>query len=129
MNREQNNSKSVQVDTTGFNSEVMRSRQPVLAAFLATWSRPCQVLEPVLDEIAATCRGKLKVVRINADENPDICLWYDIRSIPTLVYFVAGGVRWRVVGTVSKADVLSRLELPPPPTSVLKGKGIPESEG
>lgn len=110
MNESQNNSKPIQVDNANFESEVRQSRQPVLVAFLAPWSRPCQVLEPVLEEIASICSEKLRVVSVNADDNPDLSLWYDVQFIPTLLYFVAGGVRVRVVGTASREAILAKLE-------------------
>src|SRR5208283_3764455 len=100
-------------DTADFGSEVLQSTQPVLVAFSTQWSRPCQVLEPVLDEVASTCSGELKVVRINADENPDLSLWYGVESVPTLLYFVDGNVRCRIVGTATQAAILSKLNLSP----------------
>jgi thioredoxin 1 len=109
-NESQKNSKLIQVDAPCFESEVVQSRRPVLAAFLADWSQPCRIIEPVLDEIASTCSGKLTVVQIDADANPDLSLWYEIVSIPTLLYFVAGGVRARIVGTASKEAILAKLE-------------------
>lgn len=129
MPRRRDDSKPVQVDAASFNAAVLRSRRPVLAAFLATWSRPCQMLEPVLDEIASACCGRLKVARIDADENPDLSLLYDIQSIPTLLHFVAGTVRWRIVGTVGKAAVLSRLELPEIRGAVSSGTSITRRAG
>lgn len=110
MNNKHNDSKRLNVDTVNFELEVLKSEHPVLVAFATQWSRPCQVLESVLDEIAASCSGKLKVVWINADENPDLGLWYGIQAVPTLLYFVAGNVRCRVVGTATKAAILSKLE-------------------
>jgi len=83
--------------------------QPVLVAFSAAWSRPCQILDSVLEEVAATCAGREKVVRINADNNPDLSLVWNIQSIPTLLYFVDGNLRARIVGTASKEAILSKL--------------------
>ena len=113
MNTSDNNTKPVQIDNGNFDSEVLNSKQPVLVAFLTSWSRPCAVILPVLDEIASECAGKLKVVRVNADTNLDLSLWYDVQSIPTLFYFVAGSVRAKIVGTATKETILSKLELPP----------------
>ncbi len=98
------------VGQKNFESEVLRSPQPVLVAFGASWSRPCHVIESVLDEVAATCADRVKVVKVNADDNPDLSLWYEIESIPTLLCFVGGQVRARVVGTVSKEAVLAKLQ-------------------
>ena len=110
MNVTENNSKPVQLDNGSFDSEVLESKLPVLVAFLTTWSRPCVVLLPVLDEIASECAGELKVVRVNADTNLDLSLWYDVQSIPTLFYFVDGNVRAKIVGTATKEAILSKLE-------------------
>lgn len=110
-NESQNNSKPIQVDNANFESDVRQSKQPVLVAFLADWSRPCQIIEPVLDEIASIYSEKLRVVRVNADDNPDLSLWYEIGSIPTLLYFVAGNVRAKIVGTASKEAILAKLEV------------------
>ena len=110
MNGNHNNSMAVQIDGANFDSEVLRSKQPSLVAFLTEWSRPCQVLEPVLDEIATEASDKMKVMKADADCNPDLSLWYDVQSIPTLLYFVAGHVRGKIVGTASKEAILSKFE-------------------
>ena len=101
------------MDDVNFDSEVLQSKQPVLVAFSALWSRPCTILAPVLDEIASECAGKLKVVRVNADTSLDLSLWYDVQSIPTLLYFVSGSVRAKIIGTASKEAILSKLESTP----------------
>lgn len=110
MNATDYNSKPVQIDNGNFDLEVLQSKQPVLVAFLTLWSRPCAVIAPVLDEIASECADQMKVVRVNADTNLDLSLWYDVQSIPTLLYFVAGSVRARIVGTATKEAVVAKLE-------------------
>ncbi len=110
MNTNQNKARTVEVREANFETEVLQSKQPVLVEFWAPWSRPCQVLESVLNEIATTCGGKVKVVKVNADDNPDLSLWYEIQSIPTLLYFVGGSIRAKVVGTASKEAILAKLE-------------------
>ena len=92
-----------------FRSEVLRSKLPVLVEFWAPWSRPCQILSSALDEAASTCRGSVKVVTVNADDNPTLSLWYEIRSIPTLLFFLDGNLRGRIVGTASKEAILAQL--------------------
>lgn len=99
-----------EIGGASFDATVLKSQLPVLVAFVTQWSRPCQVLESVLEEIAASYSDKLKVVRINADENPDLGLWYGIHAVPTLLYFVAGNVQRKIIGTATKAAILSRLE-------------------
>jgi len=110
MNLSENNSKPVQIDSAKFDAEVLNSKLPVLVAFLTSWSRPCAILSPVLDEIALELSGKLKVVRIDADTSLDLSLWYDVQSIPTLLYFVAGSIHAKIVGTATKEAILSKLE-------------------
>lgn len=81
-----------------------------MVAFLAPWSQPCRIFGPVLEEVADACAKTLKVVRLNADSFPDLGVWYNIHSIPTLLCFVNGEVRVRIVGTASKEAILSKLE-------------------
>ena len=109
MNTSQHNSPTIEVGGANFESEVLQSRQPVLVAFWAPWSRPCHILDAALEEVAAACAGNVKVVKINADDHPDLSLLYDIQSIPTLLYFVEGNLRAKVVGTASKEAILSKL--------------------
>jgi thioredoxin 1 len=110
MNKSQNQTGAVEVNEADFPTEVLQSKQPVLVEFWASWSRPCHILESVLNEIAATSAGKLKIVKVNADDNPDLSLWYEVESIPTLLYFVDGLIRAKVVGTASKEAILAKLE-------------------
>lgn len=98
-----------EVGNADFEPEVLQSTQPVVVAFWAPWSRPCQIFEAALDEVAIACAGRVKVVRINADDHPDLSMWYDIQSIPSLLIFVEGILRDKVVGTVSKEGILTKL--------------------
>jgi thioredoxin-like negative regulator of GroEL len=100
----------IEIGEANFESEVLRWKQPVLVAFSAAWSRPCQILDSVLEEVATGCAGRAKVVRINADNNPDLSLIWNIQSIPTLLYFIDGNLRARIVGTASKEAILSKLQ-------------------
>jgi thioredoxin 1 len=99
----------IEIGEANFESEVLRWQQPVLVAFSAAWSRPCRILDSALEEVAAACAGREKVVRINADNNPDLSMVWNIQSIPTLLYFVDGNLRARIVGTASKEAILSKL--------------------
>ena len=99
----------IEIGEANFESEVLRWKQPVLVAFSAAWSRPCRILDSVLEEVAAACAGQEKVVRLNADNNPDLSMVWNIQSIPTLLYFAAGRLRARIVGTASKEAILSKL--------------------
>lgn len=98
-----------EVSAAEFESEILRSQEPVLVAFGAPWSVPCQVVDSVLTEVATACAGQVSVVKVNADDHPDLSLWYEIQSIPTLLLFVNGNPRARVVGTASKEAILGKL--------------------
>ena len=93
-----------------FEAEVLESKQPVLAVFETPWSRPCQILDPVVDELANEWAGSVKVVKVNADDSLDLSLCYDIQSIPTLLFFAAGTLRLKVVGTATKDAILAKLK-------------------
>jgi len=110
MNSNEPKAPTADIGEVNFEAEVLRSKLPVLVAFLALWSRPCHVLDAALEEVASAGAGRFKVVKINADDNPDLSLLYDIQSIPTLLYFVAGNLRARLVGTASKEAILSKLQ-------------------
>jgi thioredoxin 1 len=117
MNQDQHTSVTTEVSQTNFDSEVLKATLPVIVAFCAPWSRPCQILDSVLDEVRLACADNAKVVKVNADDNPDLGLWYEIESVPTLLWFIHGTPRARVVGTASKRAILSKLE------TVLHGGG------
>ncbi|MEO7933925.1 MAG: thioredoxin domain-containing protein [Chthoniobacterales bacterium] len=94
-----------------FVSEVLQAKGIVLVAFWAPWSKPCQVMDPILLEVAQTCAGKIEVVKVNADDNPDLSLWLGVQHIPTLLHFEAGSLRDRLVGTASKEAILNLLSV------------------
>ena len=99
----------VEIGGADFEREVLQSKLPVLVVFLAPWSRPCQVLSEKLAEVAAACVGMARLVKVNADDYPDLSLWYDIQSIPTLLFFVRGNLAAKVIGTASKEAILTKL--------------------
>ncbi len=92
-----------------FAAEVLRSKQPVLVAFLTPWSHACRVFKPILQELASTCEGKVKVAKVDADDCLGLSLCYDIQSIPTLLYFVEGKTSLRIIGTATKEAILAKL--------------------
>ena len=93
-----------------FKAEVLESNQPVLVEFWVPWSQPCQVFDSVLRELASACAGKVKVVKVNADDSLDLSLWYEIQSVPTLLCFVRGNSCLRIVGTATKEAILAKLK-------------------
>lgn len=92
-----------------FAAEVLQASVPVLVGFLAPWSKPCQLIRPVLDEVGDVCEGKVKVFAVNVDDNPDLGSLYAIQSIPTLIFFINGAVRLKIVGMVSSKAVIAKL--------------------
>jgi thioredoxin 1 len=110
VNDNQNRTSAIEIKEGDFQEQVLKAQLPVLVEFWAPWSRPCQILGAVLNEIAAAGEGKMKVVKVNADDSLNLSLWYDIQSVPTLIYFVGGKPRIRIVGTASKEAILAKLE-------------------
>jgi thioredoxin 1 len=89
-----------------FKKQVLESEQPVLVDFWATWCAPCRAIAPAVEELATQYKGKVKVAKVNIDDNQDTPQQYGIRSIPTLLVFKGGKVVEQIVGAVPK----SRLE-------------------
>jgi len=100
----------LEVGKANFEAEVLRSQRPVLVAFRTPWSPACRAAEPALNEVMREISGRVKLVKINADENPHLSLWYGIQSLPTLLYVVDGVVLARIVGAASKEAILAQLE-------------------
>jgi thioredoxin 1 len=86
-----------------FDAEVIKSELPVLVDFWAPWCGPCHMIAPVVDEIAESHKGKLKVVKMNVDENAQVPQTYGIMAIPTLILFKGGEVKEKIVGFMPKA--------------------------
>ena len=98
------------VTDDSFESEVLKSAQPVLVDYWAEWCGPCKMIAPILDEIADQYAGKVKVAKLNIDENPATPPRYGIRGIPTLMLFKNGNVEATKVGALSKSQLTAFLD-------------------
>ena len=95
---------------TSFETDVLQANLPTLVDFWAEWCGPCKMIAPILDEIAGAYAGKLKVVKVNVDENTGIPAKYGIRGIPTLMLFKNGQVQATKVGALSKSQLTAFLD-------------------
>jgi thioredoxin 1 len=93
-----------------FNEDVIKSDKPVLLDFWAEWCGPCKMIAPILDELAAEYRDRLKVAKLNIDENPQTPPKFGIRGIPTLILFKNGTVEAQKVGALSKSQLSAFLD-------------------
>ncbi len=93
-----------------FSSDVLESDKPVLVDYWAEWCGPCKMIAPILDEVAKEYSGKLKVAKVNIDENPKTPGEYGIRGIPTLILFKGGNVEATKVGALSKSQLTSFID-------------------
>src|ERR1700687_4660580 len=98
--------KVVHVTDANFEQEVLKSPQPVLIDFWAPWCGPCKAIAPVIDELAGEYNGRLKVVKINVDDNPEVAARYGIRGIPNLLIVKGGEVKEQIVGAVPKGQLV-----------------------
>jgi len=102
--------KIVHLTDDSFEEEVLKSGEPVLVDYWAEWCGPCKMIAPVLDEIAEEFAGKLKVAKLNIDDNPGTPPRYGVRGIPTLMLFKDGEVEATKVGAVSKSQLTAFID-------------------
>ncbi len=100
--------KNVTVDS--FEDEVIKSSSLVMVDFWATWCGPCKIVAPVVEELAKEYEGNVNFVKVNTDENADLASKYNIRGIPTLMFFKEGKMVEQVVGAVPKAQLKSKID-------------------
>jgi thioredoxin 1 len=100
----------VYVTDSSFDTEVLQSNTPVLVDYWAEWCGPCKMIGPILEDVAKDYAGKLKVAKLNIDENQDTPPKYGIRGIPTLMLFKNGSVEATKVGALSKTQLTAFLD-------------------
>src|SRR5438552_5858436 len=110
----------IEIDEANFETEVLKSSQPVLVEFATGWSLPSMMMNGAMDEIATEFIDQLKVARVELDRSPNLGLWYGIRCLPTILYFVDGEVSIGIFGTTSKQAILSQLK------PVISARHMPE---
>ena len=106
-----------------FNDDVLKSDKPVLLDFWAEWCGPCKMIAPILDEIATEYRDRVKIAKLNIDENPHTPPKFGIRGIPTLILFKNGTVEAQKVGALSKAQLSAFLENNLGDNALAQGRG------
>jgi len=98
------------VTEADFQKEVINASVPVLVDFTATWCGPCKMIDPIVKQLAREWEGKIKVVKMDADQNPNILIQYDVMGIPTLMLFVNGQVMERTSGYQPKDKLISKFK-------------------
>lgn len=96
---------AVHINNENFQTEVIESKIPVLVDFWATWCNPCRMIAPIVEELSDDLDGKISVCKLDVDEAGEIAESYGVMSIPTLILFVAGEEKERIVGLRSKAEL------------------------
>ena len=101
--------KPIEVTDANFKQEVLNSDKPVLVDFWAVWCGPCKMVAPVVEELAREYDGKLKVGKLNVDNNTEVSMQFGIRSIPTLMVFKDGRVVEQIIGAVPKRNLIDKV--------------------
>jgi len=99
-----------QISDASFEAEVLQADQPVLVDYWAEWCGPCKMIAPILDEVSTAYEGKLKITKMNVDENREIPAKFGIRGIPTLMLFKDGQLAATKVGAMSKAQLTAFID-------------------
>lgn len=100
----------LQVSDVSFNEDVLTADVPVLIDFWAPWCGPCKAIAPIVEELATEYDGKLKIVKMNVDDNPQTPTKYGVRGIPNLILFKSGEVQQQIVGNVPKAQLVKAID-------------------
>ncbi|MCX7757441.1 MAG: thioredoxin [candidate division WOR-3 bacterium] len=100
---------AIELNKNNFKQEVFDSPIPVLVDFWASWCGPCQLLSPIIDEVSREFEGKIKVAKVNVDDEPELAQKYGIMSIPTILFFKSGVVVDSIVGAVPKIYLVKQI--------------------
>ena len=100
----------LKIGEENFEKEVLKLEGKVLLDFYADWCMPCKMMSPIIDEIAEELQGKVKVGKINVDENQELAMKYDVMSIPTIMIFENGTLLKTFIGVTDKDDLLEQLK-------------------
>ncbi|MDA0752416.1 MAG: thioredoxin [Verrucomicrobia bacterium] len=98
------------INEADFNEKVLNASQPALVDFWAEWCGPCKMLAPVLEELFNDNQGKINIFKVNVDHNQQLAVQFNIRSIPTLLFFKDGQVQEQVVGLKNKSDLQASID-------------------
>jgi thioredoxin 1 len=102
--------KALEVTDSTFEQEVLQATQPVLVDFWAVWCSPCKAVAPIVEELAGEYEGKLKVMKLDVDDNPRTAVAYGVQSIPTLLVFKDGKPAERIIGAVPKKAIVDKIQ-------------------
>jgi thioredoxin 1 len=105
-----NTNEPIHVSEDSFDIAVIKSPVPVLVDFWATWCGPCKMIAPILDEIAKEKEGKVRVAKIDVDQNPALAARFNIRGIPTMILFKNGEPKETIVGLTGKQNLVNKLD-------------------
>jgi len=101
---------AIAVSGSVWDQEVVKAQGPVMVDFWAPWCGPCKMIAPIIEELAAEYEGRIKICKLNTDENPEVSSRYQIMGIPSLLFFKDGTVADKIVGAASKGQIKTKID-------------------